>query len=720
MASLDDIRAKKRELDKLVRNAEKLANGREDAPLPGEANRTRSRVQRKAETREDQEIPPIPDCANPSERAKADDDLLYFIERYFPLDVSLGWSEDHLRVIAKLERTVVNGEWFAVAMPRGSGKTTLSQFAVLWAILTGRHKYVFFVGGTAAKATKTLNNVKALLRHNDLLAADYPEALVPIIDLEGQPRRCGGQRYKGELTHIMWGIDKLGFAMIPGAPCSGAVIHVSGIEGDIRGANYARPDGYSVRPTLVFVDDPQTDSSAKSLAQTANRYEILHSTLAGLSGPDQNTAMMLTCTVIKPGDLAEQVLDRATHPHWRGERTKAVLSFPANMELWDDYRRIRADEMQHEGDGSAARDFYLANRDAMDAGAKLSWESRKKPGDVSALQHMMHILFDRGKSAFQSELQNEPVPIEVEKPLLTAEEVAAKLSGYARKLVPHDATRATAFIDVHGDVLYWVVCAWADGFTGYVIDYGTFPDQRLPYFLLRDATITMASVSGKPGFEAQLLASLDVLAADILGRAWQVDGGGEVKVSKCLIDANWHQSTNVVHQFCRASGYSSIVTPSHGMGLRATRPSMATWQKKPGDIVGDNWRIRRGDGRVVTHCSFDANYWKSFVFDRLKAPAGSAGCLSIFGNDAKAHQLYADHMTAEYTVRASAIRVVDEWFTRPDRFDNHWLDCTVGCAIGASILGATVDGTGKFNEKKPKRNFAEMQAAARENARRSA
>jgi hypothetical protein len=32
-------------------------------------------------------------------------------------------------------------------------------------------------------------------------------------------------------------------------------------------------------------------------------------------------------------------------------------------------------------------------------------------------------------------------------------------------------------IDVHDDLLYYCVVAWADDFTGYVIDYGTFPEQ---------------------------------------------------------------------------------------------------------------------------------------------------------------------------------------------------------------------------------------------------
>ena len=37
-------------------------------------------------------------------------------------------------------------------------------------------------------------------------------------------------------------------------------------------------------------------------------------------------------------------------------------------------------------------------------------------------------------------------------------------------------------------------------------------------------------------------------------------------------------------------------------------------------------------------------------------------------------------------------RTVDEWKLRATRPDNHWLDCLVGCAVAASIQGASLPG----------------------------
>jgi hypothetical protein len=52
---------------------------------------------------------------------------------------------------------------------------------------------------------------------------------------------------------------------------SGAIIKVAGITGRIRGLKYKRSDGRTVRPSLVVLDDPQTDESARSLRQCATR-----------------------------------------------------------------------------------------------------------------------------------------------------------------------------------------------------------------------------------------------------------------------------------------------------------------------------------------------------------------------------------------------------------------------------------------------------------------
>jgi hypothetical protein len=68
-----------------------------------------------------QDIAPIPLPKDQVRRSRADRDFKFFCESYFSHLFTLAWSQDHLRVIAKIERVVRYRETLAVAMPRGSG-----------------------------------------------------------------------------------------------------------------------------------------------------------------------------------------------------------------------------------------------------------------------------------------------------------------------------------------------------------------------------------------------------------------------------------------------------------------------------------------------------------------------------------------------------------------------------------------------------------------------
>lgn len=56
----------------------------------------------------------------------------------------------------------------------------------------------------------------------------------------------------------------------------------------------------------------------------------------------------------------------------------------------------------------------------------------------------------------------------------------------------------------------------------------------------------------------------------LLGREWQRDDGAAMKIGRCLIDANWGHSTDVVYQFYRQSPHASILLPSHGRFVGAS------------------------------------------------------------------------------------------------------------------------------------------------------
>lgn len=684
---------------------------------PYERLKERARARNVALAIAGRDIGELPAVVNPERKAQAASDFRFFCDSYFPLAFHLPWSPDHLKVIAKIEQAVLRGGLFAMAMPRGSGKTTICECACIWAVLYGHHDFVCLIGSDEGHAMDMLDSIKMELDGNDLLLEDFPEVVYPIQALDGIANRCNGQLYKGERTHIGWTAREIVLPTIPGSAASGAIIKVAGITGRIRGMKHKRADGYTVRPSLVVIDDPQTDESARSLSQCAKREHILAGAILGLAGPGKKISGIMPCTVIRPGDMADNILSRDKHPEWNGERTKMVYAFPTDEKKWQRYGELRAESLRIYGDIRLATEYYAAEREAMDAGAVVAWPERFNHDELSAIQHAMNLRL-QDEAAFFAEYQNEPLPEEqFESDELTADQIAAKVNRMQRRLVPVGCNHLTMFVDVQANLLFFVVAAWEDDFTGYVIDYGTFPDQHRPYFTLRDARLTLPLATKASGLEGAIYAGLEQLTTSYLGREWRRDDGAMLRIERCLIDANWGSSTDVVYQFCRQSAHAGIVMPSHGRFVGASSQPFSEYKRRPGDRIGHNWRMPNVAGkRAVRHVVYDTNFWKTFVHARLAVPMGDRGCLSLFGDSAEQHRLFAEHLTSEYRVKTEGRgRTVDEWKHRPERGDNHWFDCLVGCAVAASIQGAVLAGTGGSVTTVERRriSFAELQRRKR-------
>ncbi len=641
-----------------------------------------------------------------------------FCEQYFPQTFHLAWSPDHLAVIAKIEQAVLEGGLFAMAMPRGSGKTTLCETACLWALLYGHREFVALIGSDEEHAADMLDSIKSELENNDLLEEDFAEVAGPIRALEGIHQRSAGQLYRGARTHVGWTAKEIVLPTLEGSVASGGIIKVAGITGRIRGMKHKRADGKTTRPSLVLLDDPQTDESARSPSQCATREQILAGAILGLAGPGRKIAGLMTLTVVRPDDMADRILNREKHPQWQGQRTRMVYAFPADEKLWQQYAQLRAEGQRSDRGVGEATEFYRDHRADMDAGAIVAWPQRHNPDELSALQHAMNLKLDHGEAAFWAEYQNEPLPEAGDADdLLTADAIAAKTNGMKRGEVPVGVNHLTMFIDVQGNVLFWMLCGWEEDFTGYVLDYGAYPDQKRAYFTLRDVRRTLMLAHPGAGQEGAIYAGLEALTGQRLTRRWRRDDGAEMAVDRCLIDANWGNSTDVVYQFCRQSPHAAVLMPSHGRYVGASSVPFSDYKPKRGDRVGLHWRVPNVQGRrAVRYGLIDTNYWKSFVHARLAVPMGDPGCLSLFappsGGD---HRLVAEHLTAEYRVKTEGRgRQVDEWKLRKPGLDNHWLDCLVGCAAAASMQGCVLFGTdAKRDPNRPRIRLSTLQRRRR-------
>ena len=677
-----------------------------------------------AKSREGRDIAPLPPVEDPARRAAAADGLKIFCETYFPRAFYLGWSKDHLRLIADIERAVLHGGLKALAMPRGSGKTTICSVADMWAALNGHRQFPVIIGPTARHAREVFDSIRMSFETNDLLAADYPEVCYPIRCLEGISQRCHGQLFEDERTHIVWRGDMLRMATLPedalvkaGVPLDhcgcGVVMASAGLTGRVRGTRLSLPSGEELRPDFALVDDPQTKKTAKSETENRTRESLISADVIGMAGPDKTLACLLTCTINYPGDMADRMLDRATHPDWQGERCKMMYAMPQNETLWNEYAQIRGDELRNGGSGSSSTAFYEMNRIALDQGADPAWTERFKDGEVSAVQHAMNIFY-RDKYVFASEYQNEPLIenagdyVEV-----TADKVASLLNRLPQGVAPKACEVITAHVDVQLNSLWWVVMAWESNATGYVLDYGCYPDQGRPWFTARDLTRTIPLAHPGTGEEGAIYAALKVQVTRLVTRAWGVDGGGELRMRQALVDQGF--KADVVHRFIRESEHAGLIVPMRGVGITASSLPISDYDRKRGQRIGLHWYMPVVKGtRVIRHIEADVNFWKSWVHARLATAPGDAGSLTLWGEDYRRHELFASHLCSEYRVKTHGRgREVDEWKQPSGKPDNHWFDCVVGCAVAASMHGVGLPGTQDARDQRAPIRLSELQRRKR-------
>ena len=654
------------------------------------------------------EIGSLPDVVNPERKESCRLDLHLFLTTYFPNSTGLRpFGVDQVRAIKRIETCILTGGRFSQAFPRGFAKTSITEGAAMWATSYGHRRFVPIFGATDTLACSNLESIKREFQENELLAEDFPEVCFPIAALEGRPQRCSSQTMDGSPTYITWTADKIVFPTVPGARSSGSIITAHGLTSASRGMKHKRADGTQQRPDFVLIDDPQTNESAASPTQVQKRLEIIKKSILRMAGQRSTIACVVNGTVIAEDDLMEILLNPKREPSWQSERIKMVKRWAdAHETLWkEQYASIRTtfDPATVDDQKRAHRDantFYLANREAMDKGAEVCWDwcyieddgDAHQVPEYSALQHAYNILIDDGEDVFQSECQNEPLPkIQHDSEDATTDSVLGKVNNLDMQVIPATCSHLTAFIDVQQKLLYWMVIAWEENFTGYIVDYGAYPDPRKEWFALKDARKSLQSVAGVGSLEAAIYAGLEATVNNLCGREWKRDDGSILRIGRLMIDANWGESTDTVYQFSRQCAFPSVVMPSHGKYVGASGTPLSQYQKKPGERVALNWIETSKAKRGIRYSLIDTNAWKSFLQERLKSPMGSKGCLSLNGKDKNKHRLLAHHLTAEYRVRVEAKnRVVDEWKIRPDRPDNHWLDCAVGCCVGASMLGCSI------------------------------
>ena len=94
------------------------------------------------------------------------------------------------KVLLEMEHTITAHEKYMICMGRGSGKTSYVECATLFAIATGKQKYVVVISANQRASSNILKDIWRAVNEKDTpFSQDYPEITRPYHIANGSFRR---------------------------------------------------------------------------------------------------------------------------------------------------------------------------------------------------------------------------------------------------------------------------------------------------------------------------------------------------------------------------------------------------------------------------------------------------------------------------------------------------------------------------------------------------
>ncbi|HAE0234197.1 TPA_asm: hypothetical protein G2252_15085 [Salmonella enterica subsp. enterica serovar Enteritidis str. P125109] len=289
----------------------------------------------------------------------------YFVENYFPHYVrNPAKSELHKYLFRRLPQIVASPapENDAIAAPRGEAKSTLvTQLFTLWTIIRAIKHYPVIIMDSIDQAYPMLEAIKAELEFNPRLKNDFPEV-------------CGQGR--------VWRMGTI-------VTANNIKVTVAGSGKKLRGLRHG-----PYRPDLVILDDIENDEMVRNPEQRDKLHDWLTKTVMPLGEAGGKTDIIYIGTILHYDSVLSRTLN---NPMWKTARFKAVIQWPADMKLWDEWEELIRNKQPE-----AAEALYQQNEADMLAGSVVSWAARP-------LLALMKIRVRDGHDTFDSEYQNDPV-----------------------------------------------------------------------------------------------------------------------------------------------------------------------------------------------------------------------------------------------------------------------------------------------------------------------
>jgi phage terminase large subunit GpA-like protein len=258
------------------------------------------------------------------------------------------------------------------------------------------------------------------------------------------------------------------------------------------------------------------------------------------------------------------------------------------------------------------------------------------------------------------------VPTKYDQISLESHELAARITGLARGLVPKCAQRLTAAIDLGKYLAHWIVVAWSPRAVGHVVDYGR---------------IEIASED--LGVEQAILVGLREFR-DLVQAGWPMEAnpGQTKKPDQAWIDSGY--MAPIVYAFCRETG--ERFRPAIGRGAAQQHKQWYNRPTQTGSIVryiGEEYHLNWLLSERLHLVEINADHWKTWVHQRLSTPVNSPGAMTLFAAPPQEHLALAKHLTAETKTEefVAGKGVVVKWERL--RKQNHWFDALYNaCAAG--------------------------------------
>lgn len=651
-----------------------------------------------------------------SRRLQLEKDDAAWLNFYLPHIYINPLCEGRLENIQQVRYCVEYGVRKCIAAPRRSGKTTDFRYVLMKDALAGELPFAYLVsasGGKANESEQALRDTIEAAQPGDPLFDDYPFQCSVIQEIARAPSRQHNATVHGMKLHCRWSHNRpIVFPSVRDpdpnhellwdyyrieANKLGAILCSCGVTSSmLQGANVL-----NVRPSIIGLDDvDDRESTDIETGVMADKIEsIIDNTIAGMGGQGKPMGQVMLCTVPSRNSVAFKYSDPQQKPAWDGLRIPRLKSWPAE-EMWLEYIRLKheglqkldADKKPIDKFGRNAHAYYLANREAMDAGAEVyddsDFKSIKMPDgsqqQVSAIQDCFDYIAEVGLDSFNTEHQQQPPkdagqfkPSITDYVIMTAEPDDA----WPRLQVAADTELIVRGVDVRQIELHHAAISASNDNPHRLPDYGvrshgtTETTKEMAEELIEQALLEIADEwhddpfldpSGAP-------VSMDLTLVDAGWMAsWDEDGEGKT----------W--SEQPVQNACGILGYRRWI-PAKGQP-NYKKPKPAATPGKLSVFPGPHWHLLIDSRPRSVLCVWDVEHWRGLIEDLfLTEDAREAFVLfeserGVYSN----HRRFAEHIRNGADELAESRRRSTRTRKRRSRRD-HWWDSLAMALVAKSV-----------------------------------